>query len=267
MGKPLPNIDTLIGFFSGLNNRQSHAEAARGAGFLFCPNCAMVRRHDIYARQGMTYILFHDERYLTLTPDSVISQGITTYCECVECRCHTTAAIYSGPQGGALALLTSAYGGIVTIHTPPEVRYYADQAQRAESIGARSAAIAMYRTAVEHILFSKGFEERMLGPKIGALEAALAGQTQPRWARDVDTEVLRVLKKLGDGAIHPNDGDVTRQDALDGELLSHVKIAFGSLVYEAYEREHELAARKAVLASAEAVLSKPKQSEPANRQK
>ena len=38
----------------------------------------------------------------------------------------------------------------------------------------------MYRAAVEQILMDQGYTVRMLGPKIGALEKAIAAETAPK---------------------------------------------------------------------------------------
>jgi hypothetical protein len=94
--------------------------------------------------------------------------------------------------------LPSTYGGLSTPNTPPPVAYYLDQAHRARSVGALSAAAAMYRAALDQILFEQGFTEGTLGPKIGALEKA-----NPRWLANLDPAYLTVIKQIGDGAITP----------------------------------------------------------------
>ena len=72
-----------------------------------------------------------------------------------------------------------------------------------------------------------------------------------------------VLKRLGDGAIHPNDGDVDRQKALDGELIQAVAATFVELLDLVYEEPARRAARLATLEAAGAEVSKgPKSKEP-----
>jgi hypothetical protein len=86
-------------------------------------------------------------------------------------RSSTSAAlVYNGPQGPALAVLPDHDGGPSTPHTPKGVAYYLDQAHRATSVGANSAAIAMFRAALEFTLYGPGFTARMLGPKIAELD-------------------------------------------------------------------------------------------------
>src|SRR6266487_2459304 len=83
----------------------------------------------------------------------------------------------------------------------------------------------------------------MLGPKLGELEQAIKAGTAQRWAQDLDPAYLKVLKKLGDAAIHPGDGDVSRQAALNEKLLRNVKITFVELLRLVYEQPLERSER------------------------
>jgi hypothetical protein len=65
--------------------------------------------------------------------------------------------------------LPQVHGGLATPHTPKLDAYYLAQAKRAQSVGANSAVVAMYRSALEHLLYEQGYEDRMVGPKITAL--------------------------------------------------------------------------------------------------
>jgi hypothetical protein len=90
----------------------------------------------------------------------------------------------------------------------------------------------------------------MLGPKIVALLREIEAGTAKQWARDLRSEYLTVIKKLGDAAIHPGDGRVERQEALDNALLRQLEITFAELLAVVYEREHEEAERLEALKSA-----------------
>jgi len=157
---------------------------------------------------------------------------------CVQCDTQFTAVIYAGPDGPALAVLPSRRGGITTAHTPPGVAFYLDQAHRAQSVGANSAAIAMFRGALEHLLFEQKYTTGMLNGKLTKLDADIAAGTAPKWARDLDTDFLNVLKDLGNGAVHPNDGNVTTQATLDTALLARVTGTFHLLLMLVYEIPH-----------------------------
>ncbi len=80
--------------------------------------------------------------------------------------------------------------------------YYLDEAYKAQCGGATSAAIVMYRAALEQLLTEQGFAVDNCAKKIQALEA-----NAPRWADNIEPEILKVVKDLGNDAIHVNSGD------------------------------------------------------------
>jgi hypothetical protein len=144
-------------------------------------------------------------------------------------------------------------GGLATPRTPASVAYYLDQAQRARSVTANSASICKYRAALEQLMVDKGFTKGMLDAKIKELDEQITAGHPPAWARDLDTEYLRVMKELGNRAIHPNGGDVSLQAAFDGTLLIRVEKTFQGLLHLAYEepirRSQNLSALRSVVAS------------------
>jgi hypothetical protein len=93
----------------------------------------------------------------------------------------------------------------------------------------------MFRGALEHLLFDQGFKDGMCGKKLTDLEKAITAGTAPKWANELDTEFLKVMKELGDGSIHPNDGDVGKQEKLDNELIAKVRHTFEMLLFIVYE--------------------------------
>jgi hypothetical protein len=156
---------------------------------------------------------------------------------CVQCDAGFTAVIYQSPDGAGLAILPAVTGGLRTPHTPEAVAYYLDQAQRSRSVGANSAAVAMYRVALDQLLLLHGYDQRMCGQKLQALEADISAGKAPKWAMDLDTEFLTVLKSLGDGALHA--GDVAKQSHLDSDLLDDATDTILHLLFVVYEAEHE----------------------------
>ena len=78
----------------------------------------------------------------------------------------------------------------------------------------------------------------------------------PPWARDLETDFLSVLKDLGNAAIHPNDGDVTKQAAFDRDLLVRVKETFLLLLFLVYEAPKKRDASLTALRKKAAVLKK-----------
>lgn len=89
----------------------------------------------------------------------------------------------------------------------------------------------------------------MLGPKIIALEARIANGTAPKWAIDLEPEYLKVIKELGNAAVHADDADVAKHAALDNQLVTSIEEAIGGLLFMIYEvaaiRDANLARMKA----------------------
>lgn len=132
-------------------------------------------------------------------------------------------------------MLPSCAGSLSMANTPKGVEFYLDQVAKSHALGANSAAIAMYRGALEHLLFDQGYTKGMLNTKIQQLEADIHGGTAKSWAAQLETEYLAVMKDLGNGSIHPNDGDISKQKILDNELLSRVQVMMTGLLYSVYE--------------------------------
>ena len=117
-------------------------------------------------------------------------------CKCLQCDMLYTAIIYNNSKGQVLTLLPNSDGGITTPHTPNSVSYYLDQAYKSHIIGANSAAAAMYRAALEQILYDQNYKQRMLGPKIDALENDINNKNMPDWALQLSTDFMRLQSLL-----------------------------------------------------------------------
>jgi hypothetical protein len=109
----------------------------------------------------------------------------------------------------------------------------------------------MFRAALEQLLYDQGFQRGMLAQQIEDLEKAIDDYTAPSWALALDTEYLTVIKDLGNGAIHKNDGNIAKQAAFDATLVSAVESVFGELLTSVYEDDH---ARQQRLARLKAVV-------------
>jgi hypothetical protein len=177
--------------------------------------------------------------------------------ECLQCQASFTIATYEREAAGlGVVALPAAHGGLRTPHTPPEVSYYLDQAQLAQSIGAYSAAVAMYRSALEQLLHGEGYEAPMVGPKLRQLENAIDDGSAPKWARELDPAFLSVINKLGRGSLHANAGDIAVQAELDADLLQLVRETFEELLVVVYERENVRRGRLAALEEKAKVFDK-----------
>jgi hypothetical protein len=155
---------------------------------------------------------------------------------CLQCDAEYTVVIYRRDKKPSLIILPSMGRGIGSPHTPAGVAYYLDQAARSHSSGANTAAIGMFRSAVEWILEEHGYSQRMLGPKLQALENDAKTGTAPVWVGQLQPDVLPVLKNLGNTATHTNEGDISKQDAMDADVYRATEACLLEIVEFAYER-------------------------------
>lgn len=234
------DLRTLEGLESLLAENPTRGEY-RNAGTIFCPSCAATRIVDAH-------------RYLVTNARSFGGQIAVFELSCAQCAGSTTAVLYPGPGGPALVLLHDSRGG-ATPNTPAGVAYYLDQAKRSETMGARSAAVAMYRAALEHLLYQHGFTTGMLAQKIKDLEGTRGTVKAPPWLNDLDGAFLTVIKDLGNASIHPNGGDVSVQAALSEKLLALLGATFAALLDLVYERAAKQRALLAEMQAAKASLS------------
>jgi hypothetical protein len=258
------NLAIVEGLLAGLQDVLD----GEGVDGVHCPVCGSHRRLDakpvfvsgrcINAQQQMFIQWVKDlDGASQRTADRGLWSPSMFQVRCRQCTTQATIVVYAGPDGDDVAILWSVRGGMRTPATPASVTYYLDQAGRCEAMAARTAAVAMYRGALEQLLFQQGFTVGMLNAKITALEAAIAGGTAPPWARILNPGFMRVIKDLGNGAIHPNDGDITRQQALDETLLVDVRIAMEMLLELVYEQPGREAALLARLQAGAAAVTPP----------
>ena len=114
----------------------------------------------------------------------------------------------------------------------------------------------MFRAALDFLLFQQNYKVRMLGPKLLKLEADIKVHTAPKWALDLETEFLDVIRDLGNASIHPEDGDISKQNAIDTDLYVRVAQTFQELLDLVYEVPLRKAERLSELRCKSAVLKK-----------
>ena len=118
---------------------------------------------------------------------------------CLQCKSKSYLFIYTNINGQQIIHLSETINGVSTPNTPYEVSYYLDQVHKSKIIGANSVAVVMYRTALEHLLYNQGYTKGMLNTKINELENGINSGTAPRWALNLDVEILKIIKDLGNG--------------------------------------------------------------------
>lgn len=175
---------------------------------------------------------------------------------CLQCSTLFTALLFAGPQGTELAVFPSKPGGLATKNTPAAVGYYLDQAWRCQSVGALSAAVVMYRSALEHLLREQGYAKGNLYERIEKVGADADAKTGPDWVRSTPQEILHALRELGNGAVHTNDGDISKQATFDAGLLAILNVVIRGLLEEVYERGERNKAIQAELGEAAKVFKK-----------
>jgi hypothetical protein len=254
-GDPI-DLTQLSGLLQALNhdgevNKQvGVAMPQRQGNFIgtFCPSCGAERRMTLSAWhwRGET----EETVPFNYSFDQPHSAPALFVAHCLQCQRGITILVGWGPDGTEIVALPSTYGGLSTPNTPKPVAFYLDQAQRCQSVGALSGTVAMYRAALEQLLYEQGYKDGMLKKKIDDL---IADEKPPRWRDQLDPAFLEAMKDLGNAAIHPNQGDISKQTAFHAGLLREVRALFEELLEEAYEvekrREERLAALKAGVAA------------------
>ncbi len=159
--------------------------------------------------------------------------------------------VASSRRGGAEGV-SCPNAGVATPATPHEIAFFLDQARRVEAVAAYTAAIVMYRSALEQLLHEQGFRDRMLGNKIKAL---LNAEAPPAWRERLDPAYLDVIKDLGNAAVHAGGDDIDRHRIFETALLRQVHALFAELLDEIYEHPKRSAARLESLRAAADTLS------------
>lgn len=233
-------IDTLAQFRQTISDKNKLKFLYDGMRLLpdgyvdeqFCPCCGGIRKCELSNITDKNYFIFNKT-------DTVSFKNQLPYvykARCLQCEHESVLVIYEAAGQKEMAVLHDTYGGCVTPNTPVEVKYYIDQAYRSRSVGAYSAAMTMYRSALEWVMFEQGYKNGMLGNKIGDLQNDIANGKAPKWAMEINTDFLAAIKEIGNGAIHTNGGDITKQQQIDKDLMEVVDIVFAELLDKIYEQ-------------------------------
>jgi hypothetical protein len=240
------DMTTIDGLSEGLSQTRP---VARSSNVLigtpdgtYCPSCGGVRRMHVQPlsrASNPTRVVQGPARNANDMSDEKNLPAIFRLA-CVQCSEIIILVAYAGPGGPEVVALPSTYGGLSTPNSPDGVKYYLDQAERSFAVGAHTAAMTMYRSALEQILLEQGYTPRMLGPKIKKLEK---DPNPPKWYRDLDPEFLDVIRKLGNLATHAGEGDAREQEGFDRGLIGEVRALFVELLDDIYEHPARSATR------------------------
>jgi hypothetical protein len=148
---------------------------------------------------------------------------------CLQCRREMSLIVDAGPPSEVIVLGARA-SGLSTPHAPQAVAFFLEQAYRARTGGAYTAATVMYRAALEQFLGEEGFRGATLAARIDA-----AINASPAWVKQLDADLMHALRSLGKEAVHAREGDLSGQTRLDQQLVHDAEILFLDVLDEVYE--------------------------------
>ncbi|MCL4464925.1 MAG: hypothetical protein M1401_01010 [Chloroflexi bacterium] len=239
-----PRVDELPGLMRILESNWAElagGEASRVvAGCMYCPRCDGDRAMRIAVRYASGLMEGRSVVLPGAPPEFVPALIALT---CVQCNAAFTAVIYGQEDGPTLAVLPARHATLSTRHTSPPVAFYLDQAKRAESAGAASASLAMYRVALEGLLAEQGYMTGSLGLRLHQLAKGVETGAAPKWALELEPEFHAVLQRIGESPTSLLVGDANGQLRRDSEILALLDDTFRMLLFLVYEVPHEKSER------------------------
>lgn len=217
-------------------------------GDLYCPKCQGPRRVKIIGlrahglalhlwgiKKSMLAVGPGGQKAVQEKPISDIEPSLF-HLECLQCKSRFTVVIYSGLNSGNMAVFPNTTGGLATKNTPKNVRYFLDEAYKAQAGGAVTGAVLLYRAALEQLLTEQSYKKQNITDKIKELEENVKSGTGPKWVHDIDSAYLRVIKDLANEGIHVNSGDTDTLKSFDSNLLADIQLIFVDLLDLVYEK-------------------------------
>lgn len=249
----LSMFETRITPVGSLEVRNMRYDATPGIFELYhCVRCGGSRRHYIYIVSASRFYQWDSNLFQSvarLLPATWIFQ-------CQQCDLRSSATMLDINNILTLSIVSEERGGAHTPNTPAAVSYYLDEARNSELAQARSAAAAMYRSALEHLLFEQGFKGK-LNDQIRALVAQCDRGAGPSWAATFDHDFLDLFRKIGNMSVHTNNGDISEQKKIDDELLQAIRSVMMILLDLVYEEPERLKSRKALMQAATTTPPRP----------
>lgn len=180
----LPELCDVNEFAAGLDKAQQFEIYGRH----WCPNCKRENRFStsiaratinqkfasgVPRAKAITSTSGYDGSWENIADKIDRFQGSQFSMQCSNC--HQSGRILVQKIAGQVSALVFFDQGnsIATANTPDAVKYYLEQAYACYAVKAFSAALAMYRTALDAILFGEGYRDGMVGKKIWTAVALL----------------------------------------------------------------------------------------------
>lgn len=215
-------------------------------GKMYCNKCGDYRTMDIFGLYIPKDTRQHGAYYIPLPSFFKIN--------CRECDQKFHVILYKTDQSDSnVCVLPYSTAFIATPHTPIEVRFYLEQAFKSQIGGAYTAALPMYREALEEILSQHGYkgtdDTKTCGGKLSKLQKDIISGTVPAEFKDIENGIMLILKKLGDWGVHADIGKVSDKRRIDADLCQKVSAVFTFLLEKVYEQPAKQAEIKAHLGS------------------
>jgi len=179
--------------------------------------------------------------------------------ECLQCKSKACLIIQKMNNEVKDIILYEKNGGCASKNSPDGVKYYLNEAKLSKQIGAKSASMAMYRAALDFLLYEQGYTQGMLGNKIKKIEEDREKNCGKKWVMEIEHQFLEVIKDIGNSSIHPNDGDIKKQEEIDENLLNLVDFVFSELLEKIYEQPIRSKNNLELLKNKKNLLSKKEQ--------
>lgn len=178
--------------------------------------------------------------------ENIYDGGSSIYVHiCRQCHNETFLIRHTVDGKPTLTFLYSTALQYDTSCVPEGINYYMGQAFKSKSVGAYSAAMAMYRSALEFLLYESGFDENRLVDKIKSFE-----DKPPDWATSLSSQFMGIIRELGNDSVHPNRGNISEQEKFDFDMLEAVEITLNELIERAYILPQKERDRLSVLSKA-----------------
>lgn len=206
-------------------------------GFIYCPECGDDRRTEsqrIYPTR-LKYIRnspIRSNAYSQLSPFP--HSFYIIHSRCLQCSSEFIILLTRENNSYSLLNIPVSFVGIISSSCPATVIYYIDQAYRSKAMGATSAAVVMYRSSLENLLYEQGFESGQLFDKIKKLQKQIDDGDAPKWTLLFDANMMNIIRELGNYAVHPNNGDISKQREMDNNLLVKVEFMLKRLMEYVY---------------------------------
>jgi len=239
----LPSINSL----EEIAKKMDEVEKFTIFGRLWCPYCERENRFRI-APIKVTVNENYDERPISkgargewdnLSNDLTRFEGSFLSYVCTTCEKNGKGLVQQLNGRTVLLNFFAKNSSVASPHCPETVRHYLEQAASCYCTKAYSATLAMFRTALDAVMFDAGYREGMLGQKIAKLERDITDSKAPKWATEINIEFMKILKNLGNSSLHISKEDITAEKSISDVDIKQAELALSRLLHFVYEKDAE----------------------------